>query len=209
MKRKATGMQVTKQKEVAPKEASREEALIENRRLEWAKTPAIKELSRGGLVLEPNTPESHAVFKDKVRRATGTVDDDAGIMLWLQSVLASRGDVSFEDFAPHGSKALALISGIGPKDTIEGMLATQMVGTHNLAMKFLQRASIQDQPEEIASENINRAAKLLRLYTAQLEALGKYRNKGEQKVTVEHVHVNAGGQAIVGNVRHERGGGGE
>jgi hypothetical protein len=28
----------------------------------------------------------------------------------------------------------------------------------------------------------------------------RYRGKGEQKVTVEHVHVHAGGQAIVGNV---------
>jgi len=33
-----------------------------------------------------------------------------------------------------------------------------------------------------------------------LEALQRYRGKGQQKVTVEHVHVNAGGQAIVGTV---------
>jgi hypothetical protein len=34
----------------------------------------------------------------------------------------------------------------------------------------------------------------------QLEALQRYRGKGQQKVTVEHVHVNAGGRAIVGTV---------
>jgi hypothetical protein len=34
----------------------------------------------------------------------------------------------------------------------------------------------------------------------QVEALHRYRGKGQQKVTVEHVHVNAGGQAIVGTV---------
>ena len=34
----------------------------------------------------------------------------------------------------------------------------------------------------------------------QMEALKKYRTGGEQKVTVEHVSVNAGGQAIIGNV---------
>jgi hypothetical protein len=34
----------------------------------------------------------------------------------------------------------------------------------------------------------------------QVEALQRYRGKGQQKVTVEHVHVHAGGQAIVGAV---------
>jgi hypothetical protein len=34
-----------------------------------------------------------------------------------------------------------------------------------------------------------------------LEALNRYRGKGQQKVTVEHVTVNAGGQAIVGTVQ--------
>jgi hypothetical protein len=34
----------------------------------------------------------------------------------------------------------------------------------------------------------------------QMEALKRYRTGGEQKVTVQHVSVNEGGQAIVGNV---------
>ena len=38
-----------------------------------------------------------------------------------------------------------------------------------------------------------------------MEALKRYRTGGQQKVTVEHVTVNAGGQAIVGTV--ETGGG--
>jgi hypothetical protein len=39
-----------------------------------------------------------------------------------------------------------------------------------------------------------------------MEALKRYRTSGEQKVTVQHVSVSEGGQAIVGNVtqaRHE------
>ena len=42
--------------------------------------------------------------------------------------------------------------------------------------------------------------KLLRTYTAQVEALAKLRRGGEQTVRVEHVHVYPGGQAIVGSV---------
>jgi hypothetical protein len=33
-----------------------------------------------------------------------------------------------------------------------------------------------------------------------MEALSRYRGKVEQKMTVEHVHVYQGGQAIVGQV---------
>ena len=54
--------------------------------------------------------------------------------------------------------------------------------------------------------NSNMLNKLTRTFATQVEALKRYRSKGEQKVTVEHVTVNEGGQAIVGNV--ETGGGG-
>jgi hypothetical protein len=33
-----------------------------------------------------------------------------------------------------------------------------------------------------------------------MSALKEYRSKGEQKMTIQHVHVAEGGQAIVGNV---------
>jgi hypothetical protein len=36
----------------------------------------------------------------------------------------------------------------------------------------------------------NTAVKLLRTYTAQLEALKRYRSAGEQRVVVQHQHVN-------------------
>jgi hypothetical protein len=39
-----------------------------------------------------------------------------------------------------------------------------------------------------------------------LDALNRYRGKGQQKVTVEHVHVHAGGQAVVGTIQTPGGG---
>jgi hypothetical protein len=42
--------------------------------------------------------------------------------------------------------------------------------------------------------------KLARTFAVQVEALKRYRTGGEQKVTVQHVTVNEGGQAIVGSV---------
>ena len=44
-------------------------------------------------------------------------------------------------------------------------------------------------------ENLNQANKLSRTFATLLEALNRHRGKGQQKVTVEHVHVHAGGQA--------------
>ena len=47
---------------------------------------------------------------------------------------------------------------------------------------------------------LNRATKLLRTFATMAECLRTYRGGGQQKVTVEHVTVQAGGQAIVGTV---------
>jgi hypothetical protein len=47
----------------------------------------------------------------------------------------------------------------------------------------------------------------MRVFNEQLEVMQKLKGKtGQQKVTVEHVHVNEGGQAIVGALIAPRGG---
>ena len=48
------------------------------------------------------------------------------------------------------------------------------------------------------------AARLLRAYATQVEALRRLRHGGSQTLRVEHVHVNEGGQALIGNVSSER-----
>jgi Beta-lactamase len=53
-------------------------------------------------------------------------------------------------------------------------------------------------------ENLNQANKLSRTFTELLDALNSHRGKGQQKVTVEHVHVHSGGQAVVGMVQTPR-----
>ena len=95
--------------------------------------------------------------------------------------------------------ALAAVTGIAARDETEGMLATQMIATHFAAISALRRLKGSDTvPQQDSNGNL--AIKLLRTFTMQVEALHRYRGKGQQKVTVEHVHVNAGGQAIVGTV---------
>ena len=67
-------------------------------------------------------------------------------------------------------------------------------------MECYRRAMLPGQPIEGKQINLTLAAKLTRANAAQVEALNKYRGKGQQKVIVEHVHVYQGGQAIVGSV---------
>jgi len=104
------------------------------------------------------------------------------------------------------SAVVAALVGIEPKDELEGMLAAQLLAAHNAAMECYRRAMIREQTFEGRREALAQANKLSRTFTTLLEGLNRHRGKGQQKVTVEHVHVHAGGQAIVGAVEHPGGG---
>jgi hypothetical protein len=90
--------------------------------------------------------------------------------------------------------------GIGPRDELEGMMAAQLIAAHNAAMECYRRAMLPEQTFEGRREALTQANKLSRTYATLVEALNRHRGKGQQKVTVEHVHVHSGGQAVVGVV---------
>jgi len=127
----------------------------------------------------------------RVMNAFGTTSNELAECLMTQIVNATHLQppgtlVSAETL----NAALAAVTGIAPRDEAEAMLAAQMVSVHWLAMTMLKRAAL-DQPSfEIYDSIVNRATKLLRTYTAQLEALKRYRSAGEQRVVVQHQHVN-------------------
>ena len=76
-----------------------------------------------------------------------------------------------------------------------------MIGVHDLAMECLKRASLQGQTFEGMDANVNRAVRLLRTFTSQMEAFKPCLGRGSgQQMVVGNVNVNDGGQAIVGPV---------
>jgi len=83
--------------------------------------------------------------------------------------------------------------------------AIQLIACHTVAMECYRRAMNSQLPAR--DYHLNQANKLSRTYATLLESLNKHRGKGQQKVTVEHVHVHQGGQAIVGHVEHKGEGG--
>jgi hypothetical protein len=90
--------------------------------------------------------------------------------------------------------------GMKPRDELEGMAIAQLIASYSAAMECYRRAMIREQTFEARRENLTQANKLSRTYAALTEVLDRHRGKGQQRITVEHVNILAGGQAIVGAV---------
>ena len=144
---------------------------------------------------DPNGPISNTKYLSGSRYDTfnNEVATQAANALWSDNS-------SPENKVRKQQYCLEALAGIAPNDEIEGMLAAQMIACHSAAMECFRRAMIKEQPFEGRNQNLNFANKLSRTYALHMETLDKHRGKGQQKVTVEHVHVHQGGQAIVGNV---------
>lgn len=132
--------------------------------------------------------------------ATGSASYEFGLMTLTSTMTGfftndSFGGVFDESFIANAVRD-ALLS-MKPADEYEGMLCSRLLVLHNQYMNFMARVTNNNQTSQGIDLNINRATKLMRLYNETLEALNKYRRKGEQKVTVQHVNVGNGGQAVV------------
>ena len=145
--------------------------------------------------------EDQSIGQFALMDALGTSDSDFfGPFL---SQLANAASVGTEAQEGPTNFMISVIKGIEPKDQLEAMLAAQMAAVHMATMTFARRLNHVEniQQEDAAEKAFN---KLTRTFISQMEALRKYRTGGKQKVTVKHVHVNEGGQAVVGNI--EQGG---
>jgi hypothetical protein len=98
---------------------------------------------------------------------------------------------------------------IQPQNSLEKMLAHQLATAHKLAMTFAKQAldnlnkpnhGLHYQNDAHAIEDAraaNTSAKLMDVYQKGILALSKVRTGGKQTVTVQHVNVSDGGQAVV------------
>jgi hypothetical protein len=142
----------------------------------------------------PNHPDEEAGIC-LLMEAIGTTDADFALGFLVQ--LADLGDDKNKE--RHLNFMLSVVKGIKPRDQIEAMLAFQMAATHAATMRFFRDLADAQYLEhrDSAERTLN---KLMRTFVTQMEALKRYRAAGEQIVTVQHVNVGDGGQAIVGNV---------
>ena len=143
----------------------------------------------------------------KMFETFGTTDMELQHVLLNQAIETFSNSIPSEDedadcikLTRMANSIMAILAGIHPQDEIEGMLAVQMIAVHNMAMETMKRAMLPNQTSEGRESNVNSATKMLRTFVSQMEALQRHRTGGQQKMTVEHVNVTAGGQAIVGVV---------
>lgn len=150
----------------------------------------------GRTFIAPNKREG------KLKMVGGSTSDTFNAVLLNQTWMTHRN--IYEDDPEYADKirtaVLVGMEAIKPQDELEGMVGAQLVASHAAAMECYRRAMIANQTFEGRRENLTQANKLSRTYVTLLEALNRHRGKGQQKVTVEHVHVYEGGQAVVGHV---------
>ena len=161
--------------------------------------PRLKVSEKGGAAqILPDHPEE-AIGLILLMDALGTRELD--FLDGLLGQLANAGTQGRQVDERGVNFMLSVIKGVEPRDQIETMLAAQMAAVHMATMTFARRlAHVDNIPQQDAAERAFN--KLARTFAVQVEALKRYRSKGEQKVTVEHVTVNEGGRAIVGTVTH-------
>lgn len=172
--------------------------------------PKVTKVKKEGgtlqIIVEVSGEKERELFNKGMSEALG-VDD-----LELQNYLLTQCMRAFPlpesgDCTKEQNLLLALLHDINPKSATETLLATQMIHTHNLSLEMMSRAKSTEQSIDDIDRNVKMATKLTRMFTQQLDVLQKLRGKGQQKITVEHVNVNEGGQAIVGDVSYNGGGG--
>ena len=140
------------------------------------------------------------IWWDRLKKALGTTSSDfVDGSLWQLQAAAKLPYTGISETAMNS--ALAMIEAAAPRDEIEGALAIQMACTHSAAVSVLARFSDGGGAERRIVALSSAAAKLLRAYSMQVETFRRLRHGGDQYVRVEHVHVNDGGQAVIGNVR--------
>lgn len=164
--------------------------------------PAPKfEVVGGNLVPETEPGES---WVGDLSQAFGIKDMDATVSMMGQLIGANFKLTASNCRAING--LLAQVTEMGPRDASETMLIMQMVTCHTQVMNLMKTVTDNGTSlkAEAAQETMKMVERMMRIYTKQMETLAQYRRKGEQKMTVEHITVNSGGQAIVGNLDNGR-----
>lgn len=92
--------------------------------------------------------------------------------------------------------ALDAAETIKAKDATEQMLAHQMAAAHKAALDLLAKSAQQRDTVEQA-RLANTAVRLMSAYQGAMTTLQRVRTGGKQTVTVQHVQVSDGGQAVI------------
>jgi hypothetical protein len=155
-------------------------------------SPKVK-LRRRRIVIEHPDPRAGELL---LAEALGAVDRDA--LHGLLSQLTKASAVARRPDQGNLAFMVSTLKSIAPKDSLESMLAAQMVSIHVAAMRCACRLACTDDVQQ--QESLTRAlTRLSRTFAAQMEALNRHRSNGACAITVQNLSVQDGGRAVVGH----------
>ena len=150
---------------------------------EYLRLPDMAEIGTGGEIAPP--PHRHLDGQiEAVRRPD------------LVGLEASIHRVELIDKCGAFNLALDAAETVKADNALEQMLIHQMAAAHKACLDLIAKAQAQRNSTE-AGRLFNCAARLMDVFQKGSLALHKTRSTGQQVVTVQHVQVAQGGQAIV------------
>jgi hypothetical protein len=171
--------------------------------------PAAPDVGPGGEVVRTHSLPDGASL-DVAPRNVGTRGVVRNTLAEGATRIAEDASVRRTDLLMQSSfNVLALgidaAESIGAENSLEKMLAHQMAMGHEMAMRLGDRAMsyelsrTEDQAD--ACRCANATARLMTAFQGAVQTLQRLRTGGSQTVTVQHVNMAPGAQAVVGNVQ--------
>jgi hypothetical protein len=125
------------------------------------------------------------------RQLARRLADQVAACQWLPPELGSKGE------AEQATSAIAALKELAPASAIEGLLATQMVASHNASLDLLQRAMGHAMPARVIEERTRQYARLSDVFLRQLDRFVRQRGRQRQTIRIEHVRVVEDGKVTV------------
>jgi hypothetical protein len=85
-------------------------------------------------------------------------------------------------------------------NSLEKMLSHQTAVLHDNAIRYVGKANLE--PDPVHSVRLmNLGVRLMETFQKSLLTMKRLRGNGEQRITIQHVNVTGGGQAVIGQVK--------
>lgn len=149
-------------------------------------------LGAGGEALPQDNPGLHDTMK-----APGVVAMDAS---------ADRLRLVSQVGIDCAAAAIDASDSIQARNSLERMAAHQLAVLHTTAMDYVAKANLQKNPDHSA-KMMNIGIRAMDTYQRGLLSIKRFRASGSQRITIEHVTVSDGGQAVIGQVQPRATGG--
>lgn len=149
----------------------------------------------------PLVKESYESWDDVLKHLTATTDYHIAMEIFNRGRSALPGN---DNSVERANIAVQTLADAAPQDATEAKLCMQEMALYAQGMRHLSIAENCNMIPQ-AEFHTKTAVKLLRLHNETIEARSKYRRGGEQRVVVQHVNVNDGGQAVIVGSKGEGG----